>query len=168
MTRTELNPDNLGDDNRPMKSCDDVSQSNFPANMQTHLAWLRTRMSLETTLDSWIRTGTSLIGFGFTIVQFFEHLNGTQSVFLLKGPHLTRYVGLLLIGNGTIALGIAVWQYVSVFKYLEGEAFQGIAGVPGMRPTYPALVVAIVLCLVGLLAFFTILVGGELPWPGKL
>jgi len=167
MSGTDKKPDNLGDDKQLMKPVDDVTRSNFPANMQTHLAWLRTRMSLETTLDSWIRTGTSLIGFGFTIVQFFEHLNGTQAAVLLKGPHLTRYVGLLLIGNGTIALGIAVWQYVSVFKYLEGEAFQGFAGVPGMRPTYPALAVAILLCLVGLLAFFTILVGGELPWPGK-
>ena len=52
-------------------------------------------------------------------------------------------------------------------KYLEGEAFQGIAGVPGLRRVYPAVVVAVLLCLIGLLAFFTILVGAELPWPGK-
>ncbi len=29
-------------------------------------------------------------------------------------------------------------------------------------------VVAVLLCLVGLLAFFTILLGAELPWPAKL
>jgi hypothetical protein len=53
-------------------------------------------------------------------------------------------------------------------KYLEGEAFQGIAGVPGVRRVYPAVVVAVLLCLVGLLAFFAILLGAELPWPAKL
>ena len=32
-------------------------------------------MSMERTLMSWVRTGTALIGFGFTIVQFLERLD---------------------------------------------------------------------------------------------
>jgi uncharacterized membrane protein YidH (DUF202 family) len=36
---------------------------------ETHFSWLRTRMSTERTLMSWVRTGTALIGFGFTIFQ---------------------------------------------------------------------------------------------------
>ena len=39
---------------------------------ESHFSWLRTAMSLERTMMSWVRTGASLIGFGFTIVQFFE------------------------------------------------------------------------------------------------
>jgi putative membrane protein len=146
---------------------DEASQSGLPANIQAHLAWLRTIMSLERTLDAWVRTAAALIGFGFTIVQFFEHFNQVQGVVPRKGPHLARYVGLLLIGIGTLALGIAVWQYQRVVKYLWSEAFRGIAGVPGMRRLYPAVTIAVLLCLVGLLALFAILVRGESPSPGK-
>jgi len=47
---------------------------------ESHFSWLRTRMSTERTLMSWVRTATALIGFGFTIVQFFEHLQSTAAL----------------------------------------------------------------------------------------
>ena len=37
----------------------------------THFGWIRTRLSLERTMMSWLRTATALIGFGFAIVQYF-------------------------------------------------------------------------------------------------
>ena len=40
----------------------------------SHFGWIRTRLSLERTMMSWVRTAVSLIGFGFAIVQFFERL----------------------------------------------------------------------------------------------
>jgi len=46
----------------------------------THWGWIRTRLSVERTLMSWVRTSVSLIGFGFTIVQFFEHLHAIAGV----------------------------------------------------------------------------------------
>lgn len=131
---------------------------------QAHLAWIRTRMALETTLASWIRTATALIAFGFAIVQFFENYPVARGP---DGGHLARYLGLVLIGIGTLETAIAIWEYRKVVRYLEGQAFQGIAGVPGLRRVYPAVVVAVLLCLMGLLAFFTILLGAELPWPVK-
>jgi len=161
--RTNPKLDQDGVARNPAKPGDEASQSYFPAN-QTHLAWLRTRMSIETTLAAWVRTATALIGFGFAIVQFFEHLNES------RGPtsqHLARYVGLVLIGTGSLATAVAVSEYRKVVKYLEGETFRGIAGVPGLHRVYPAVVVAVLLCLVGLVAFFTILAGAELPWLGR-
>jgi putative membrane protein len=158
MSGTDKNPDT------PAKAGDEADQSRPPGSIQTHLAWLRTRMALETTLAGWVRTASALIAFGFAIVQFFENYNVTQGP---TGNHLARYLGLVLIGIGSLATAIAIWEYRKVMKYLEGEAFQDIAGVPGVRRVYPALVVAILLCLIGLLAFFTILVGAELPWPAK-
>ena len=122
-------------------------------------------MALETTLAGWVRTASALIAFGFAIVQFFENYKVTQ---VPTGNHLARYLGLVLIGIGSLATAVAVGEYRKVMKYLEGEAFQGIAGVPGVRRVYPAVVVAVLLCLVGLLAFFTVLLGAELPWPAKL
>lgn len=129
---------------------------------QAHLAWIRTRMALETTLAAWVRTASALIAFGFALVQFFDNVRVTP---VPAGNHAARYLGLVLIGMGTLETAIAVWEYRKVIRYLEGEAFQGIAGVPGLHRVYPAVVVAILLCLIGLLAFFTILVGIELPWP---
>ncbi len=159
MSGTGKNPDT------PAKVGDEADASLPPGVTQTHLAWLRTRMALETTLAGWVRTASALIAFGFAIVQFFENYNVTQGA---TGDHLARYLGLVMIGIGSLATAIAVWEYRKVIKYLEGDAFQGIAGVPGVRRVYPAVVVAILLCLVGLLAFFTILLGAELPWPAKL
>ena len=40
----------------------------------SHFGWIRTRLSVERTMMSWIRTAIALIGFGFAIVQFFERL----------------------------------------------------------------------------------------------
>ena len=51
-----------------------------PLNVATHFAWLRTRMAAERTLEAWVRTAISLIGFGFTIVKFFERLNQIPGV----------------------------------------------------------------------------------------
>jgi putative membrane protein len=48
----------------------------------THFSWLRTRMSIERTLMSWVRTSTALIAFGFTIFQFLYRFN--------KAPGLSR------------------------------------------------------------------------------
>jgi len=91
-----------------------------------------------------------------------------RSVCNVAGNHLSRYVRLVLIGIGSLATAIAVWEYRKVVKHLEGESFRGIAGVPGLRRVYPAVSVAVLLFLIGLLAFFTILVGAELPWPVRL
>lgn len=150
------------DPDTPANTADEADPSRSPGIIQAHLAWLRTRMALETTLAGWVRTASALIAFGFAIVQFFENYKVTQ---ISNGNHLARYLGLVLIGIGSLATVIAIWDYRKVMKYLEGEAFQGIAGVPGLRRIYPAVVVAIFLCLIGLLAFFAILARVELPWP---
>ena len=153
MKGPEQKPDMHEEGMSHAKSSDEASEHPLPANTQTHLAWMRTRMSVERTLGAWVRTAAALIGFGFTIVQFF----GMQGVIPSKGPHLARYVGLLLLGTGTLALGIAMWQYQRVVKYLWSDAFRSVAGIPEMRRLYPTLIVAVLLCLIGLLTFFAIL-----------
>ena len=44
------------------------------ATADSHFSWLRTRLSVERTLMSVVRTAIALIGFGFTIVQFFDRM----------------------------------------------------------------------------------------------
>ena len=76
----------------------------------SHFGWIRTRLSLERTLMSWVRTSVALIGFGFTIVQFFEHLHSEVVAPALR-PQAPRYLGLALIAAGVLALLISIWQY---------------------------------------------------------
>lgn len=134
----------------------DVSRGKL-ANPQAHFAWLRTRMAQQTTLAAWIRTATSLITFGFAIVQFFEHL--------APGHQLPRYIGLLLIAVGTVTTGVVLWEHQTILNYLTGETFQDIADVPEFRGKFPdiARFTAFVLCLIGLLAFFGIIAGVGMP-----
>jgi inner membrane protein YidH len=38
----------------------------------SHFGWVRTRLSLERTMMSWLRTAVALIGFGFGLWESFE------------------------------------------------------------------------------------------------
>ena len=138
--------------------------SGSPSNTQTHLAWLRTRMALQTTLAAWVRTATSLIGFGFAIVQFLEHFGPVESGGAPKAPHLARMIGLVLIGAGSLTTAVAMWEYRIAVKYLEGDGFQGVAGIPTDREEPPDVAVwmAVLVCLIGVLAFALILITTEL------
>jgi putative membrane protein len=123
----------------------------------THFSWLRTRMSAERTLMSWVRTGVSLIGFGFTIFQFFERFSGMQGVAPAARPQAPWYVGLALIATGTAALIVSAWQYRSLLQYLRGEEFRPVAGIEGSAHATPTLAIAVAMILVGALAFLTVL-----------
>ena len=71
---------------------------------ESHFSWVRTRLSLERTLMSWVRTAISLIGFGFTIVQFFHYLGTRSAMKPTLLPEAPRYFGLALIGTGRVRL----------------------------------------------------------------
>lgn len=123
---------------------------------ETHFSWLRTRMSVERTLMSWVRTATALIGFGFTIFQFFERFSEMPGVGAARHPGMIRLIALGLVGTGTAALIVAILEYRGMLRYLWSPEFEEIAGVRERQRTTPALIVAIFLGLVGLLAFGSI------------
>jgi len=142
-----------------------ATQPQLAADVQTRFAWLRTRMAFQTTLASWVRTATSLIGFGFAIVQFLEHFGRQESGGDPKSAHFAaRVIGLVLISAGTLTTAIAMWEYRIAVKYLEGEGFRGVAGIPTVRKEPPDVAVwmAVLVCLIGVLAFALILTTTEL------
>jgi putative membrane protein len=119
----------------------------------THFGWLRTRLSVERTLMSWVRTAMALIGFGFTIVQFFEHLHAIAGVAPALRPQAPRYLGLALIAAGVFALLISIWQYRKVVHYLWSKEFEPVAGLGDVVRVTPLYAVAIALIFIGLFAF---------------
>lgn len=125
-------------------------------NVGNHFAWIRTLLGLQRTLLAAVRTSVSLIGFGFTVAQFFEKLMGDTSVGLRHvGPEMPRNVGLLLIGGGVLSLAMFTWQYYNATRYLRQD-FPAISG--GSRSMHNScyLVTGIVL-LIGLAAFVSVL-----------
>jgi putative membrane protein len=123
----------------------------------THFGWLRTRLSVERTLLSWVRTAVSLIGFGFAIVQFFDRMQQMPGTNPGRFPEAPRYVGLALIFCGILALVVSTWQYSWTLRYLWGGDFTPIAGVTKERKQTPIIAVAGVLTLIGIFAFFAVL-----------
>ncbi len=105
----------------------------------------------------WVRTATALIGFGFTIVQFFDRMGEMPGVAPGYFPHAPRYLGLSLIFCGVMALVISIWEYHWGLRYLWGGNFAVIVGATREGKQTPLLAVAIVLALVGVFAFFTVL-----------
>ena len=127
------------------------------ATASDHFSWLRTRLSVERTMMSWVRTATGLIGFGFAIVQFFDRMEQMPGVAPAHFPEAPRYLGLSLIFCGVAALVISIWEYHWGLRYLWGENFAAIAGVTREGKQTPLLAVAVVLALVGVFAFFAVL-----------
>lgn len=122
-----------------------------------HFAWLRTRLSVERTLMSWVRTAVSLIGFGFAIVQFFDRMQQMPGVKSARFPDAPRYLGLALIFCGILGLVVSIWEYRWTLRYLWGGSFTPIAGITRERRQTPIVAVAVLLIFIGTFAFFAVL-----------
>jgi putative membrane protein len=126
------------------------------ATADIHFSWLRTRLSVERTLMSWVRTAVALIGFGFTIVLFFERLKDMPGVGQARFPEAPRYLGLMLILCGIAGLMVAIWEYRWMLRYMWGGDFKAIAGVASEAKQTPLLAVVIALVFVGIFAFVSV------------
>lgn len=122
-----------------------------------HFAWVRTQLGLQRTLMASVRTAVSLIGFGFTVAQFFKRMQSEgESPFNVNLP---QNLGLVLIVAGVLSLAVATWQYRLAMGYLRGGDFKAIAGadIPGRgslhTSTYFA---AIAVMLIGAAAFVSV------------
>lgn len=124
----------------------------------SHFGWLRTRLNLENTMMSWLRTSVSLIGFGFAIVQFLDRLRESAGLSSPIGyPRAPEFLGLALIFCGVLALLIAIWQYRWMVRYLQSGSFSQIAAIREGRMRSPIVAVALLLIFVGLFAFAAVL-----------
>ncbi len=123
---------------------------------ESHFSWLRTRFSIERTAMSWVRTDVSLIGFGFAIVQFFDHFGSMRGVAPEVFPEAPLYLGLALIAAGLMAQVIALWQYRLIVDYLWSEEFRAVATLKKAPIVTPVTAVSVALILIGASAFVAI------------
>jgi putative membrane protein len=124
---------------------------------RTGMSFQRTRMSADRTLMSVIRTSLSLISFGFTIYQFFEHLQETNAV---NGSRAPRNFGVALIylGVGMVVVGIIFHlQFMLGLRRLrESMRSEGLIHGESHFPGSFTLVVAVLLLALGVAAIINL------------
>ena len=85
------------------------------------LSWMRTELSNVRTLLSWARTSVSMIGFGFTIYNFYR---GFLEDLASGRQDAARNLGLALVAAGTLTILVGIWNHWSINKaLLEMEAY---------------------------------------------
>jgi uncharacterized membrane protein YidH (DUF202 family) len=130
------------------------TQRSEMSSRRTGMSFQRTRMSADRTLMSVIRTSLSLISFGFTIYQFFQHL---QEKSLLTGnSHAARNFGatLVYLGVGMVAIGIAyhVQFMLGLRKERREMLGDGLIHAQSRFPISFTLVIAVLILLIGIAA----------------
>jgi putative membrane protein len=104
-------------------------------------------MAVERTFLAWIRTGLSLMGFGFVVARFGLFLRELQVANLnipTKSFGLSIWFGTTLIVIGVLANAVSAWQYVGLIRKLNrgDDNFN--------RPSSPAIIIAVILAVIGL------------------
>jgi putative membrane protein len=123
--------------------------------ISTQLSWMRSDLSNLRTLLAWARTGVSMIGFGFTIYNFYRGF--LEDLVNGRGTDAARNLGLALVGAGTLAMLIAIWNYWSINNALQD--MNDLFPIPRELKLrwYVSYVVAGVLALIGLVTFLFML-----------
>lgn len=130
-------------ENRPAGPSDVATEL---AHERTGVAVERTAWAAERTLMAWVRTALSMISFGFTLGKLGQALQdrSVKGALGLRSFHVAD-VAYFLVVLGTLSLLAACWQYLVRLRSLRRH------GLP--REMSLAFVVAILLCLLGGLAF---------------
>jgi len=126
----------------------------------SHFAWLRTRLAVERTMMAYMRTAVALIGFGFTIFQFLERVQEIPGR-AVHFPRAAWYLGLALIFCGVMAAVISLFEYRRLIVYLRSGSFGAIAATGSVQMKTPLYVITGVLVLIGIFAFFSVLLSFE-------
>ncbi len=121
-----------------------------------HFAWVRTVLALQRTLMASVRTSVSLIGFGFTVAQFFEKLRAKVPPEMRVEPDVSRDLGLLLIGAGVISLVLFTWRYHAALVYLRTGDFAVLATPEARTLHRPTYIVALTVIFIGVAAFVSV------------
>ena len=134
------------------------------AALQTGTSCHRTRLSADRTLMAYVRTSISLISFGFTIAQVFQHLHAAR--LLSDGGAAARNFGSGLVMLGVLMSILGMVGHVSYVHALmlerQAMARAGLVADEAPRLVSGPLVVAFLLLCIGIGAIFTLARPGAL------
>jgi len=88
----------------------------------TQLSWMRSDLSNLRTLMAWVRTAVSMIGFGFTIYNFYKGF--LEQLAEAGKADAARNLGVALVAAGTISMVVALVNYWTINKSLERLAMR--------------------------------------------
>lgn len=107
-------------------SSDTLDIAEAPRDLRLPGALVRTALSSEQTLMSWIRTSLSMVTFGFSIAQFFYFLAERQDdADFTAAPNR---LGIALISVGTLVLLIAMVEHSLRIRALKSQGLPEDAG----------------------------------------
>ena len=120
---------------------------------RTGMAFQRTRLAEDRTLMAVIRTSLSLIGFGFTIYQFFQRLREQDVITRAAAP---RHFGIALVALGVLMLVLGIGYHVQFMLGLrrlrQSMREDGLIHGETVFPVSLTLVTAFLLLVVGVAA----------------
>ena len=115
----------------------------------TRLAYDRTWLSYERTMQAWIRTAISLITFGFSVYKLADIVaeRNPAGRARLAGPH---QLGFALVGIGLAALAMAAVEYRQSIAVLREEY--------GQAPRSKSVILAGLIAAMGIFALISMIV----------
>ena len=134
----------------------ETSEFDVQPSVGNHFAWMRTMLALQRTLMAAVRTSVSLIGFGFTVAQFFEKMRDKVPEGMRDTRmNIPRDLGLILIGAGVFSLVLFLWQYNRSVEHLKSGDYAVLATNEKTlhRPTY---IVGFAVIIIGIAAFVSV------------
>ena len=78
-------------------------------------------------------------------------------------PLVPWLFGLALIGTGTVGMSVAVWMHIRMRRYLWQAEFKSIAGLERHPEPRPVIATALLLIVLGVVAFGVVLLRLSLP-----
>ncbi|HEG44317.1 MAG TPA: DUF202 domain-containing protein [Phycisphaerales bacterium] len=125
-----------------------------PRDLRLPAALVRTALSSEQTLMSWIRTSLSLFTFGFSITQFFYYLEQQkEGIRISAGP---RRLGFALVCVGIVVLLMAMVEHVLRLRKIKKQ------GLPADAASFLPFGSAVALLLIGIVALVSIIMNWSL------
>jgi putative membrane protein len=122
-----------------------------PRDLRLPGALVRTALSSEQTLMSWIRTSLSMVSFGFAIAQFFFFLAERQDE--AKFTAAPNTLGVALISVGALILVLAVIEHVLRMRSLKAR------GLPANASSFLPMGSAAALFAIAIVALISVFFG---------
>ena len=90
----------------------------------TFAAPVANRLAAERTLLAWIRTGVTLMGFGFVVARFGLVLEAVKpGSSRASAPHaaISTAIGIILVLVGAVMMGAAAWEHRQYVRRLDRQ-----------------------------------------------